>query len=282
MHQYKNDSNRSRSKVPKRELGQNFLVDKRFLSKIISASEISSQDTILEIGAGKGILTRELARSARQVLAVEIDPWLVADLNFKFASTDNINIVEGDARHIDYDELLSSINRYKLVANLPYYAASPILRKFLEADKKPSLIVVMVQKEVAENMTAKPGNMSLLSVATQLYGNPRIIASVPPRAFRPSPKVTSAILRLDVYAKPLLELESIKPFFFLVKAGFSSKRKQIHNCLKQSLDISSESVMAILDSAEIDAQRRPQTLSLCEWGSLYRAFSIHYPHVSKS
>ena len=238
MHQYKNDSNRSRSKVPKRELGQNFLVDKRFLSKIISASEISSLDTILEIGAGKGILTRELARSARQVLAVEIDPWLVSDLNFKFASTDYINIVEGDARHIDYDELLSSINRYKLVANLPYYAASPILRKFLEADKKPSLIVVMVQKEVAENMTAIPGNMSLLSVATQLYGNPRIIASVPPRAFRPSPKVTSAILRLDVYAKPLLELESIKPFFFLVKAGFSSKRKQIHNCLKQSLDIS--------------------------------------------
>ncbi len=282
MHQIKNNSNRSRSKAPKRKLGQNFLVDKRFLSKIISASEISPLDTILEIGAGKGILTRELARSARQVVAVEIDPWLVSGLNLRFASSDNINIVEGDARYIDYDELLSSINRYKLVANLPYYAASPILRKFLESEKKPSLIVVMVQKEVAENMTAKPGNMSLLSVATQLYGNPKIIASVPPKAFRPSPKVTSAILRLDVYTKPLLDLECTKPFFFLVKAGFSSKRKQIHNCLKQSLAISSESVMAILDRAKIDAQRRPQTLSLSEWGSLYRAFSIHCSHVSKS
>ena len=282
MHQIKNNSNRSRSKAPKRKLGQNFLVDKRFLSKIISASEISPLDTILEIGAGKGILTRELARSARQVVAVEIDPWLVSDLNSRFASSDNINIIEGDARYIDYDELLSSIDRYKLVANLPYYAASPILRKFLESEKKPSLIVVMVQKEVAENMTATPGNMSLLSVATQLYGNPKIIASVPPKAFRPSPKVTSAILRLDVYAKPLLDLECTKPFFFLVKAGFSSKRKQIHNCLKQSLAISSESVMAILDRAKIDAQRRPQTLSLSEWGSLYRAFSIHCPHVSKS
>ena len=134
-------------------------------------------------------------------------------------------------------------------------------------------MVVLVQKEVAQNMTASPGKMGLLSVATQLYGNPRIVASVPPSAFRPAPKVTSAIVRIEVYPDPSLKLDSVDGFFELVRAGFSSRRKQVHNSLRNALSLSSEAVLKMLAHAEIDARRRPGTLSLEEWGRLYETWS---------
>lgn len=243
------------------------------LGLIMQAAEVTSEDTVLEIGPGRGILTRELAKTAADVVAVELDDVLSLRLTQEFHGEANVRIVNADARSVDIDSLVTTDGPYKLVANLPYYAALPIVRRFLEAERKPSLMVFMVQREVARNMTAIPGDMSLLSVATQLYGAPRIVAGVPPRAFRPAPKVTSAIVRIDVFDRPALELDSVEDFFVLVRAGFSARRKQVHNCLQRGMDLSREVAEQMLRDAGIDPKRRPQTLSLDDWGRLYREHS---------
>ena len=263
----------------KKSLGQNFLIDRRIVSRIIAAAELTPHDAVLEIGPGRGILTRPLAGSTTSLTAVELDDDLAAALAAEFAEQSHIRIVHADAREVDIASIVPSDAPYKLIANLPYYAAQPIIRRFLEAEHKPTLMVVMVQREVARNMTAAPGDMSLLSVATQLYGKPRIVASVPPRAFRPAPKVTSAIVRIDVFPKPAIALDSIDAFFTLTRAGFSAPRKQIHNCLQQGLSIPRSEAESILSAANIDPKRRPQTLSLEDWGSLYAAWRLRYPET---
>ena len=260
----------------KKSLGQNFLVDRRIVSRIVSAAELSPEDIVLEIGPGRGILTRPLVERAASLTAVELDDRLADALTDEFASQPHVRVVHADAREVDIASVVPHDTPYKLIANLPYYAAQPIIRRFLEAEHKPSVMVVMVQREVARNMTAKPGDMSLLSVATQLYGKPRIVASVPPRAFRPAPKVTSAIVRIDVYPQPALPLDSINAFFTLVRAGFAAPRKQIHNCLQQGLSVSRAEAEAMLSDASIDPRRRPQTLSLDDWGDLYAAWRLRY------
>ena len=261
----------------KKSLGQNFLVDRRIVSRILAAADISPGDAVLEIGPGRGILTRPLAERAGSLTAIELDNDLAAALSVEFASHSHIRIVHADARYVDIESIIPQDTPYKFIANLPYYAAQPIIRRFLEAERKPTLMVVMVQREVARNMTAKPGEMSLLSVATQLYGTPRIVASVPPRAFRPAPKVTSAIVRIEVFSEPALPLDSIEAFFTLVRAGFSAPRKQIHNCLQLGLSLDRTGAEAMLADAGVDHRRRPQTLSLPEWGSLYASWRLRYP-----
>ena len=261
----------------KKSLAQNFLTDRRIVSRIIAAADIAPDDNVLEIGPGRGILTRPLANRAASLTAVELDDDLAAALTTEFAEHSHVNIVHADARQVDIASLLTDGARYKLIANLPYYASQPIIRRFLEAERKPSVMVVMVQREVARTMTAAPGDMSLLSVATQLYGKPRIVASVPPRAFRPAPKVTSAIVRIDVHSRLALDLDSADAFFTLVRAGFSAPRKQVHNCLQQGLSISRDDAEHILSQAGIDPKRRPQTLSLDDWGDLYAAWRLRYP-----
>ncbi|MDA1227044.1 MAG: 16S rRNA (adenine(1518)-N(6)/adenine(1519)-N(6))-dimethyltransferase RsmA [Chloroflexi bacterium] len=268
-------SSQTHQSRPKKSLGQNFLVDRRVLGRIINAAEIMSEDVVVEIGPGRGILTRELAKTAAEVVAVELDDDLSEALAVEFAGQHHVKILHADAREVDIGSLARPGSAYKLVANLPYYAALPIVRRFLEAERKPSLMVFMVQREVARNMIAAPGDMSLLSVATQLYGNPRIMASVQPRAFRPAPKVTSAIVRIDVYEQPALALDSIEGFFTLVRAGFSAPRKQVHNCLQHGLDLSRPVAEQMLDKAGIDPKRRPQTLSLNDWGLLYDEYCQH-------
>ena len=263
----------------KKSLGQNFLVDRRILSRILSAADLTPGDTVLEIGPGRGILTRPLAERASTLTAIELDDNLASTLTTEFASHPHVRIVHADAREVDISSVVAPDIAYKLIANLPYYAAQPIIRRFLEAAHKPTLMVVMVQREVARTMTAAPGDMSLLSVATQLYGKPRIVASVPPRAFRPAPKVTSAIVRIDVLPEPALPLDSINAFFTLARAGFSAPRKQVHNCLQQGLSIPRIEAEAILSDAGIDPKRRPQTLSLDDWGSLYAAWRLRYPET---
>ena len=255
----------------KRSLGQNFLVDRRVLSRVVDAAEISPSDRVLEIGPGRGALTERLAECAGRVVAVELDDALVARLSARFADRPGVRIVAGDARTVDVGGLLDTSAGYKLVANLPYYAATPIIRRFLEMDDGPSLMVVMVQREVARSMTAAPGRMSLLSVATQLYGRPRVVATVPPRAFRPAPKVTSAIVRIDVYDRPALALSSEAEFFRLVRAGFSARRKQLRNALSQGLSMPAAQVERLLARAGIDPTCRAETLSLGEWGALHEA-----------
>ena len=263
----------------KKSLGQNFLVDRRIVSRIIAAADLAPNDIALEIGPGRGILTRPIAERSASLTAVELDDNLAAALTSEFAAHPHVRIVHADARQVDIPSLVPPRAPYKLIANLPYYAAQPIIRRFLEAERKPSVMVVMVQREVARSMTAAPGDMSLLSVATQLYGKPRIVASVPPRAFRPAPKVTSAVVRIDVYEQPALALDSTNRFFTLARAGFSAPRKQIHNCLQQGLAISRADAEAMLSAAAIDSKRRPQTLSLDDWGSLYAAWRLRYPEI---
>ena len=258
----------------KKSLGQNFLVDRRVLGRIVDAAELTPDDVVVEIGPGRGFLSEALAGRVGQLVAVEIDPVLARQLEDKFAGRPHARVVTADAREVDIGSLVPAASRYKVVANLPYYAGSPIVRRFLEADRKPTLMVVMLQREVAREMVARPGKMGMLSVATQLYGRPRIVCYVPPRAFRPAPKVTSAVIRIDVHAEPTVPLHSAAGFFSLVRAGFSSPRKQLRNSLSHGLGTSSASSQAILTRADIDPTRRAQTLSLSEWSDLYEAVRL--------
>ena len=254
---------------PRKALGQHFLVGQGVVAIIVKATGIQPQDTLVEVGPGLGVVTRHLIRSSKQVIAVEMDRDLASALERELARTSNLRVVCADARLVDASELTEDAP-YKLVANLPYYAASPILRRFLESSHPPVLAVVMVQREVAKNMVAQPGAMSLMSIGIQMYGRPRIVAYVPPSAFYPQPKVTSAVVSIDVYPEPALELDDREEFFRLVRAGFSAPRKQLRNALAHGLGISQNEAMPLLEGAEIDPARRAATLNLEEWGALYR------------
>ncbi|GAG33258.1 unnamed protein product, partial [marine sediment metagenome] len=191
-------------------LGQHFLIDGGVLETIISAAELKPDDVILEVGPGLGILTRELAQKAGGVIAIELDDKLAALLKQTLAAFNNVTIINGDVLKIKPASLLEERKLspvYKVVANLPYYITSPVLRHFLEAEAKPRMMIVMVQKEVAEAIAAEPGDMSLLSVSIQFYGEPRIISIVPAESFYPAPEVDSAILKIDIYPKPRVDVE---------------------------------------------------------------------------
>ena len=254
----------------RKSLGQNFLVDGGVRSRIVSAAELTAEDTVVEVGPGRGFLTRALAERAGPVVAVELDEALAAALEGK--ALPGVRVVCADAREIPIESLVDDSAPYKLVANLPYYAASPIVRRFLEARRKPELMVVMVQREVAQTMTAKQGKMGLLSVATQVYGRPRVVCHVPPRAFRPAPKVWSSVVRIDVYDAPVVPFDSPQGFFEVVRAGFSAPRKQIRNSLANGLGITAGLSESVLGKAGIDPSRRAQTLTVAEWGQLYDAW----------
>ncbi len=236
--------------------------------RILDAAELTSQDLVLEIGPGRGVLTRRLVDQAAQVVAVEMDPQLAADLPARIGGPSNLTTVQGDARDIDLKSLLGAGSPYKVVANLPYYAANPIVRRFLETEPKPSLLVVMLQQEVAQAMVAQPGKMSLLSVATQFYAVHSRVCTVPPRSFHPPPAVTSAVVRLDIRGRPAVDVKDEGVFFDVVRAGFSARRKQLHNSLSQGLGAEREAVARLLADAGIDGMRRAQTLSLEEWARI--------------
>jgi len=262
----------------KKSLGQHFLIDKRVLHRIVSAAELTPEDTVIEVGPGLGILTKELARRARRVIAVEADPNLASALREVVA---NIDIVSADILKTDPVLLLASVGveeaspSYKVVANIPYYITSPILRHFLEASLKPSLIVVMVQKEVGEAIVAQPGRMSLLAVSVQFYGQPVIVDRVPARSFYPSPKVDSVILRIKLYEQPPVSVPQTNKFFDVVRAGFSAPRKQLRNALAQGWGIPPQEAAHLLERAKINPQRRAQTLHLEEWARICEEISRH-------
>ena len=176
------------------------------------------------------------------------------------------------ARDVDIGSLVDGHTSYKLVANLPYYAASPIIRRFLEADRKPELMVVMVQREVAQTMTAAPGKMGLLSVATQYYARPSLVCDVPPEAFNPPPKITSAVVRLEVRPEPAVAVADRDAFFALVRAGFSAPRKQLRNSLSHGLGVPGAEVGEFLEGLDLDGSRRAETLTIEEWAALYRGW----------
>ncbi|MBC7232002.1 MAG: 16S rRNA (adenine(1518)-N(6)/adenine(1519)-N(6))-dimethyltransferase RsmA [Chloroflexi bacterium] len=260
---------------PHKELGQNFLVDRRVLKRILAAAEVGPEDIVLEIGSGLGALTEALAERAQRVVAVEVDPDLVALLRERLASLPNVEIVTADILSLDISRLLQdgagNVPTYKVVANIPYYITSAVMRHLLEASPKPQLIVLMLQKEVAQRIIAQPGQMSLLAVSVQFYGQPRIIAHVPASAFYPVPKVDSAIVRVDPHTQQPLEQDEVRPFFEVVRAGFAQRRKQLRNALVHGLGVSAERIAQAMQEAGIDEQRRAQTLSIHEWVALYRA-----------
>ena len=262
-------------------LGQHFLIDGEVLELIISAAKLTPSDVILEIGPGLGILTKALARQAGWVMAIELDNKLAAILEQTLASLDNVTIINEDILKIDPTALLlktglppatNSYLSYKVVANLPYYITSPILRHFLETSVKPQIMVIMVQKEVAEAIVARPGQMSVLSISVQFYGEPSIVSYVPAHCFYPAPEVDSAILRINPYPQPAVAITDESSFFELVRAGFTASRKQLGNSLAQGLEKPKAEILPLLAEASIVPQRRAETLTLDEWARLWQVF----------
>ena len=253
---------------PRKSLGQHFLTDSRIANRIVAAAEPAPGDTIVEIGPGSGVLTRRLVERAGRVVALELDRRLATELPSRLDNPNNLVLHHGDARHLDVADLDGVAAEYKVVANLPYYAAAPIIRRLLEAERPPSLAVVMVQREVAEAMAAAPGAMTLLSVATQFYAAPSVVVQVPPRCFRPPPRVSSTVVRLEMRPGPAVSVDDRDAFFALARAGFSAPRKTLRNSLMQGTGASAEPVADALNRAGIDPQRRPATLSIAEWAAL--------------
>ena len=248
-------------------LGQNFLQDPMALEAIIAAAEIQPTDTVLEIGPGLGSLTRYLAVSAREVIAVELDEKLMPPLKTVLSPYQNVQVIHGDILKISAQDLIA-YNDYLVVANIPYYITSAVIRHLLESESKPRRIVLTIQKEVAGRICARPGDMSLLALSVQVYGRPRVAAYIPAEAFFPAPKVDSAVLVVDIYPAPVIRPELLNVFFKLVKAGFSQKRKTLRNSLSAGLHISPTQASELLTRIEIDPQRRAETLSIDEWERL--------------
>lgn len=253
---------------PKKSLGQNFLFDENVLRRIVEAAAITSADPILEIGPGLGSLTRLLATAGGKVVAVELDDNLLPILREQLADAANVTLVQGDI--LAQDPAAWFPQPYKVVANVPYYITGAILRHLLGAALKPSLMVLTVQKEVADRITAKPPNMSLLAVSVQCYGHVRHVAKIKAGSFWPVPEVDSAVVRITLDASPMTPAFE-KAFFRLVRAGFSQRRKQLHNNLKQ-LGLGSEPLAQLLRAAAIDGRRRAQTLTVPEWHALTRSW----------
>jgi len=250
-----------------KSLGQNFLQDSSALEKIALAAEIQADDCVLEIGPGLGSLTRYLAVSAKQVTAVELDPDLLGPLRAVLTPYQNVRVVHGDILKLSISEIIDQPN-YIVAANIPYNITSMIIRHLLEADIKPRRVVLTIQKEVAERICAKPGDLSLLALSVQVYGKPVIAAHIPAESFHPAPKVDSAILRIDIYNEPLIPNELLNIFFKLIKAGFSQKRKTLRNSLSSGLHISTTESESLLTSTGVDFMRRAETLSIEEWKGL--------------
>lgn len=260
--------------APRKGLGQNFLVDEVHLARIVAAAELTAADAVLEIGPGLGALTACLAQAAGCVVAVELDERLLAALAETLAGHTNVRLVQGDILALDVAQLMAAhvpdLSTYKVVANLPYYITSAALRHLLEATIPPSLIVLTVQREVAQRLIARPPEMSLLAVSVQVYAAVEIVDRIPAGAFYPAPKVDSAVVRLRRHARPIVPPADIERFFAAARAGFGRGRKQLRNALAAGLRRPPADVAAALTAAGIDPRRRAETLTLDEWARLAR------------
>jgi 16S rRNA (adenine1518-N6/adenine1519-N6)-dimethyltransferase len=256
---------------PDKHLGQNFLIDGSALKRVVEAAEVGPKDIVLEIGPGLGSLTRYLAIQAQQVVAVELDADLLPPLKHVLAPYSNVTIVEGDILSLDPARLMPKPG-YLVVANIPYYITSALIRHLLEARHMPSRLVLTVQREVANRICAQPGDMSLLALSVQVYGQPKIVAQIPSGSFYPIPKIDSTIVRVDIYTQPAVPPEQLKTFFRLAKAGFSQKRKTLRNALSAGLAWPAIQAESLLSESNIDSKRRAETLSIQEWASLTEVF----------
>jgi 16S rRNA (adenine1518-N6/adenine1519-N6)-dimethyltransferase len=281
IHKLNNPSTKYNFK-PNKLLGQNFLRDKKVLHQIIKTAALAAGDSVLEIGPGLGALTEELSKRAGLVVAVEKDKKLAALLKERFKNTPNIKIIDGDILKIldsgienFFKNLKLKIKNYKVVANIPYYLTSRLIRLLLESPNPPQDIILLVQKEVAQRICANPPQMSLLAVATQFYATAQICAKVSKNAFWPKPQVDSAIIRITPHSKTLIqsspfeeeEKEGVnqKHFFCVVRAGFSQPRKQLINNLSRGLKLERQKIAKILSKIGLKPERRAETLSVEDW-----------------
>lgn len=251
-------------------LGQHFLEDTDVINTIIAAADLSSEDTVVEVGPGRGALTGHLVEQAGRVLLLEFDEDLADRLAQKYESADNVRVLNVDARDFgsDVDPWTSEAD-YKVVANLPYYAANPITRNFLESTRQPTSMVIMIQREVANDMAAKPDDMSLLSLAIQIYATAEHVVDAPPECFNPPPKVHSTVIKLTPTNETQITFESEDDFFRLARSGFKSPRKQLHNSLSDGLFIPLDDARELVEKTGFESSRRPSTLSLSDWQILY-------------
>jgi len=270
---------------PKKNLGQNFLKNYKVVENIMANADISEKDMIIEVGPGMGILTEELAKSGASVLAIEKDFNLIDKLRKDLGKYKNLKITHQDILLFDPESIDGS---YKVIANIPYNITSPIIRKFLESSHKPQEMILMVQKEVAERICAKAGSSErgLLTLIVEFYADAEVLFSVPRTDFYPVPKVDSAVIKLTLNHKVHLRGGSYKVepelFFKLVKAGFASKRQQIHNSLAATLRWDKEKVAGLLEKSEIDPQLRAEDLTLDAWLNLYQNFIVLYNKEDES
>jgi 16S rRNA (adenine1518-N6/adenine1519-N6)-dimethyltransferase len=275
---------KSKGVKPSKRMGQNFLISGRVLEKIIKAAELDPRDVVLEIGPGIGTLTKELAKKVKKVISVEKDPRMIEILKEILKDFKNVEVLEGDILKFSISTVLSQQNspkghfqfsnkNYKVVANLPYYITSPVIRMFLEAKKPPKLMVLMVQKEVGQRICAKPPKMSKLAVFCQFYGKPEIVSFVSKKSFWPQPKVDSAILKIVPNQLPLLGSVRFRAKFAkIVKAGFSQPRKQLINNFSKSLNLARTKVKEWLLKNNISPAQRAESLSLTDWINLAKTF----------
>ncbi|PIR94237.1 ribosomal RNA small subunit methyltransferase A [Candidatus Falkowbacteria bacterium CG10_big_fil_rev_8_21_14_0_10_39_11] len=259
---------------PKRSAGQNFLINPEPLHQIVKAAELTDQDDVLEIGPGLGVLTEELLPRVKRVVTVELDRSLIYVLKKQFKRAENLTIINNDVLKLPIEEIVDNFEgeKYKIVANIPYNITSHFLRKFLEHDLRPTKMVLLVQKEVAERVVAEPGKMSLLALSVQLFAKPRIVTIVGAKSFFPAPKVDSAVLDLEVTG-PRFEVDQ-KRFFQLSKIGFSAKRKQLKNNLSAGLRISSDEIGQKLQELGLKETVRAQELSVENWADLTKKLPI--------
>jgi 16S rRNA (adenine1518-N6/adenine1519-N6)-dimethyltransferase len=256
---------------PDKRLGQNFLQDEQALRKITEIADIQEQDTVLEIGPGLGGLTRHLALAARQVVAVELDEGLFPALRAVLAPYANVRLIHADILKLRPADVVAAPD-YLVVANIPYYITSALLRHLLTEAPRPRRLVLTVQEEVAERICATPGQMSLLALSVQVYGKAEIAARIPASAFYPAPTVNSAVVLINIHPSPLIPYPLLDTFFWLAKAGFGQKRKTLRNAL--SAIMPREKAEQTLVAVGIDPQRRAETLRLEEWGKLSNQFSV--------
>ena len=257
---------------PKKSLGQNFLVEPAGLMKVIDAAELSGSEEVLEIGAGLGSLTYLLAQTCARVITVEIDRHMLEPLAEALKPFTNVQIVPGDILELDPATLVSQEN-YVVVANIPYYITSAIIRHLLEAAVKPSRIILTIQQEVAQRIVARDGKMSLLSLSVFVFGEPEIVSTIPAGSFFPAPDVDSAVLRIRLHPEPLIRSSQLDLFFKLAHAGFGQKRKTLRNSLSAGLSLPANEVEARLLEADIEPSRRAETLSMAEWARLVDSFN---------
>ena len=256
-----------------KKLGQNFLIKRGIVDEIVKAADLQEGEPVLEIGPGIGTLTQGLAQSGANVTAIELDTRLLEVLDTTLAQYSNVTIVHGDVLKLDVPSIMNN-EPFKVVANLPYYITTPIIMSLLESRLPIERLVVMVQKEVALRMVAKPGtkDYGALSVAVQYYTKPDIVLDVPPKSFLPAPAVTSSVIRCVLRDEPPVDVVDEKLFFRVVKAGFAQRRKTFANTMKTT-GLSKDRIEELLTKANIDGQRRGETFTLQEFADVANAWA---------